>query len=308
MTAMAWITHPDCLLHDVAGYNPEKPERLQVIEQQLRLTGLYDQLKHYPAPLATREQLLKVHDADYIDFIFQSIPKQGLFFIDPDTGLCPHSLNAILRAAGAGILGVDLILKNEVDMTFCNIRPPGHHAEKNKAMGFCFFNNIAVAAAHALEHFHLKRIAIVDFDAHHGNGTENIFYDDKRVLFCSAFQYPFYPFSGANTKSTHIVNIPLPAGTNGRTLREEISVLWLKQIREFKPEMLFVSAGFDGYREDMMSDWLLRDDDYAWLGQELKKIANECCQGRILSSLEGGYALNGLGQCVTAYIQALLED
>lgn len=302
---IAFISHPDCLLHDMGKYHPEQPARLRVIDDELIRVGLEAVLKQYSAPLVTREQLLRVHDEKYIDFIFASSPKEGLVPLDPDTWMNSHTLQAALRAAGAVVLGVDLVMSKETDAAFCNVRPPGHHAEKAKAMGFCFFNNVAVGVAHALEHHKLKRVAIVDFDVHHGNGTEDIFRHDERVLYCSSFQSPFYPFSGANTKSKHISNIPLPAGTTGKIFREKVEEFWFKKIMQFEPEMIFFSAGFDAYLKDEMSDLLLTEDDYAWITQAVKQIADEVCHGRIVSALEGGYELNGLGRCVAAHIRAL---
>lgn len=304
--ATALISHPDCLLPDIGKDHPEQPARLQVINDELIRTGLYDVLKHYLAPLVNREQLLRVHDENYINYIFQISPKKGLVSLDQDTWMNPYSLTAALRAAGAVVLGVDLVMSGEIDSAFCNIRPPGHHAERAKAMGFCFFNNIAIAAAHALEHYNLNRVAIVDFDVHHGNGTENIFQHDKRVLYCSSFQHPFYPFSGTETQSKHIINVPFPAGTTGEVFREKVEEFWFEKIIQFEPEMIFFSAGFDAYIRDEMSDLLLTVADYAWITLKIKQIADNICQGRIVSALEGGYALNGLGACVAAHIKTLL--
>ena len=302
------ISHPECVLHEMGKHHPEQPARLQVIHDEIIKAGLDKYLKSYLAPLVSREQLLRVHEEHYIDFIFQSAPKKGLIPLDPDTWMNPHTLQAALRAAGAVILGVDHVMANEMTAAFCNVRPPGHHAEKAKAMGFCFFNNVAVGVAHALEHYKLKRVAIVDFDAHHGNGTENIFQHDKRVLYCSSFESPFYPFSGTDTQSKHIINIPFPAGTTGDIFQEKVEELWFKQITQFAPEMIFFSAGFDGFIHDDMSNLLLKEDNYEWLTHRIKQIADMTCQGRIVSVLEGGYDLNGLGRCVVAHIRGLLKD
>jgi acetoin utilization deacetylase AcuC-like enzyme len=247
-----------------------------------------------------------VHDENYINNIFQLSPQQGLIELDPDTWMNPHTLIAALRAAGSVISAVDLVMSGEVVAGFCHVRPPGHHAERSHAMGFCFFNNIAVGVAHALEHHHLKRIAIIDFDVHHGNGTEDIFQQDERVLLCSSFEHPFYPYNGADTKSHHILNLPMAAGTGGQKFREEIKNLWLEKIKSFKPEMIFFSAGFDGHAEDNMSNLLLHENDYEWITREIKQIADECCQGRIVSALEGGYALEALARSVTAHLRGLL--
>lgn len=296
----ALITHPDCLLHDMGPGQPEVATRLKVIEQALSQI----EFQKYSAPLVTQAQLARVHDPHYIEHIFQSAPKEGLLCLDPDTWMNSGTLQAALRAAGAVIFAVDLVLKNEAQKVFCNVRPPGHHAEKNAAMGFCIFNNVAVGVAHALEAHHLKRIAIVDFDAHHGNGIENIFADDERVLYCSSFEHPFYPYSGADTKSSHIINIPLNAGTKGDIFRQKVREKWLKPIKDFKPDLIFFSAGFDAYFEDPLADLMLREEDYAWITEEVVKIANEVCSGRVISVLEGGYALETLGGCVLAHVNA----
>lgn len=302
---IALISHPDCLLHEMGHSLPEIPARLRVIEDELIRSGLSDILIRYTASAATREQLMRVHTADYIDYIFMSSPNKGLIPLDPDTWMNPFSLKAALHAAGAAINGVDLVISGEVQAAYCNVRPPGHHAENSTAMGFCIFNNIAIAVAHALERHTLRRVAIIDFDAHHGNGIENIFKEDERVLYCSSFEHPFYPFSGADTKSNHIINIPLPAGTDGKVFREKVTEFWLPAILQFKPEMIFFSAGFDAYYKDEMSDLMLNEEDYAWVTREVMNVANKICKNRVVSALEGGYALNGLGACVIAHIREL---
>ncbi|MBA2653764.1 MAG: histone deacetylase family protein [Gammaproteobacteria bacterium] len=304
---IALITHPDCILHDIGDWHPEQPARLKVIEDALSQSGLVSSLKKFLAPLATRDQLLRVHDVEYIDRIFQLSPQENLISLDLDTLMNPHTLTAALRASGATVSGVDLVMSGEVKAAFCNVRPPGHHAERSRAMGFCIFNNVAVGVAHALEYYKLQRIAIVDFDVHHGNGTENIFENDERVLLCSFFQHPFYPFSGSETKSDHIINLPLPAGTTGTMFRKKTEEFWLEAIHRFKPEMIFFSAGFDGHMRDPMSNVLLNEDDYAWLSREIKLIADSTCQGRIVSALEGGYSLEVLGPSVVAHIRGLLD-
>jgi acetoin utilization deacetylase AcuC-like enzyme len=304
---LALISHPDCLSHVMGSEHPERPERLQVIQHELMNSDISSELKSYLAPLATYNQLARVHDKNYIDSIFQRAPKMGLISLDPDTFMNPFTLPAALRAAGANILAVDLVMSGKEKVAFCNVRPPGHHAEHAKAMGFCIFNNLAVGVAHALEHYQLKRVAIVDFDVHHGNGTEDIFQNEKRVLFCSSFQYPFYPFSGADTKSDHIINIPLPAGTNSRNFRSEIEQNWFDSIRNFNPEIIFFSAGFDGHYLDPLANMELTESDYAWLTHQIRQIAEDCCQGRMVSTLEGGYALDILGRCALAHVEALIK-
>jgi acetoin utilization deacetylase AcuC-like enzyme len=302
---LAIISHPDCLLHDPGKHHPEQADRIRVIEKEIKNSNL--EFVEYQAPKATMDQLCRVHDKSYIDFIFKQSPTSGFVGLDADTWMNPYSLQAALVAAGSGILAVDLVMTNQAKHVFCNIRPPGHHAEKNKAMGFCFFNNVAVAAAYAKDHYQLKRIAIVDFDVHHGNGTENIFQNDESILYCSSFESPFYPFSGADTQSSHILNIPLPAGTTGDIFREKTQEYWFENIIRFNPEIIFISAGFDGFIEDEMSDFMLTENDYAWITGEIKKIADETCQGRVISMLEGGYDLAGLGRCVLTHLQALSD-
>ncbi|KTD20424.1 Histone deacetylase-like amidohydrolase [Legionella lansingensis] len=304
---IGFISHKDCLLHDMGDFHPEQPDRLRSIEQAVKASDLNKVITYYEAPLATREQLLRVHDEEYVDFIFKIAPSQGLVPLDPDVWMNPHSLQAALRAAGAVVYGVELILKNEIDAAFCNVRPPGHHAERNKAMGFCIFNNVALGVAHALEQLDLERVAIVDFDVHHGNGTEDIFKRDERVLYCSTFQHPFYPFRGANTQEKNIINIPLPAYTTGKTYREHVEKLWFKQIEDFSPDMIFFSAGFDAYYKDELANLLLTPDDYLWITQKVKQIADKTSNGRMLSVLEGGYNLQGLGECAVAHLHGLLS-
>jgi acetoin utilization deacetylase AcuC-like enzyme len=226
--------------------------------------------------------------------------------LDPDTAMGPHTLDAALRAAGAVVHAVDLVMSGEFQAIFCAVRPPGHHAERNRAMGFCFFNNVAVGAAHALAAHGLERVAIVDFDVHHGNGTEHIFENEPRVLFCSSFQHPFYPFTGHETDTPHIVNITLPAGSDGTRFRQEVEAHWLHRLHEFKPQLVMVSAGFDAHAEDDMSHVRLREPDYIWITRELKKVADQYAGGRIVSTLEGGYNLSALGRSAVAHVDALL--
>ncbi|OFZ65859.1 MAG: deacetylase [Betaproteobacteria bacterium RBG_16_56_24] len=301
----AYITHPLCLKHDMGDYHPESPARIHAIEDQLIAAGLMDFLQRHEAPEATREQLSRVHDAGYIDSIASSVPPQGIVELDADTSLNPFSYQAALRAAGAVVLGVDLVMGKKAANAFCNIRPPGHHAERARAMGFCIFNNVAVGAAHALAHHGLKRVAIADFDVHHGNGTENIFRDDPRVMLCSTFQHPFYPYAGADSGSDHIINVPLPAGTDGAGFRAAVTGHWLPALERFRPELLLCSAGFDAHRDDDMAMLRLTEPDYAWVTQEIKRIADKYAQGRIVSALEGGYELHALARSALAHIRAL---
>jgi acetoin utilization deacetylase AcuC-like enzyme len=303
---VALISHPDCLLHDLGYWYPESPARLHAISDQLIASGLDLSLRHYDAPLASREQLSRVHHAAYVDDIIAHAPTQGVRMLDMETCMIPHSLNAALRAAGAGVLAVDLLLAQTITAAFCSVRPPGHHAERGRAMGFCIFNNIAVAAGHALSAHQLQRVAIVDFDVHHGNGTEDIFQDDPRVLYCSTFQHPFYPHSGADTQSPHIVNVPLATGSRGAQFRAAVSERWIPALQAHRPQLLLISAGFDAHREDDMAGLGLVEDDYAWVTEQIREVAMQYAQGRIVSMLEGGYALSALGRSVVAHIKALL--
>lgn len=301
----AYISHPLCLKHDMGAHHPECPARIHAIEDQLIAAGLLDYLQRHDAPGATREQLLRVHDAAHIDFIESSTPQHGIVQLDGDTAMNSFSYLAALRAAGAVVLGVDLVMAGRAENAFCNIRPPGHHAERARAMGFCFFNNIAVGAAHALAQHGLRRVAIADFDVHHGNGTENIFHDEPRVMLCSTFQHPFYPYAGADSGNDHIINVPLAAGTGGEEFRDAVTQHWLPALQRFQPELLLISAGFDAHRDDDMAMLRLNEADYAWVTEQLKSVAGKYAQRRIVSALEGGYELPALGRSALAHIKVL---
>lgn len=304
---IAFITHPECSLHDMGSHHPECPARLRAVEDQLIASGLMNYLVHEEAPAATRDHLARVHDEDYIDAIEASVPSRGLVHLDPDTAMNPHTLNAAKRAAGAVILATDMVMGKKVRSAFCNVRPPGHHAERRRAMGFCLFNNVAVGAAHALEAHALERVAIVDFDVHHGNGTEDIFRDDPRVLMVSTFQHPFYPYSGADSGSPHMVNIPLSAYSAGDRFRAAVTDHWLPALERFKPQMIFISAGFDAHRDDDMASLCLVEADYAWVTAQIKAVAERHADGRIVSALEGGYDLPALGRSAMNHIKVLGE-
>ncbi|MDO8811368.1 MAG: histone deacetylase family protein [Gallionella sp.] len=301
----AYISHPLCLKHDMGAYHPESPARIHAIEDQLIASGLLDYLQRHEAPEATREQLLRVHDAGYVGFIESNSPQHGIVHLDGDTSMNPFSYQAALRAAGAAVLGVDLVMTGKAENAFCNIRPPGHHAERARAMGFCIFNNVAVGAAHALAQYGLQRVAIADFDVHHGNGTENIFHDEPRVMLCSTFQHPFYPYCGVDSGNEHIINVPLAAGSGGEEFRDAVAQHWLPALEYFQPELLLISAGFDAHRDDDMAMLRLAEADYAWVTEELKRVAGKYAHGRIVSVLEGGYELPALGRSVLAHIKAL---
>jgi acetoin utilization deacetylase AcuC-like enzyme len=289
----------------MGSYHPESPLRLRAVEDQLIASGLINYLDHQDAPVAERLHLERVHSAEYIDSIFASVPKAGIHHLDPDTAMNPFSLRAALRAAGAVVYAVDLVLGGQTKTAFCSVRPPGHHAERERAMGFCFFNNIAVGAAHALEQHGLERVCIADFDVHHGNGTEDIFRDDARVLMVSTFQHPFYPYSGADGGSATMVNIPLPAYTGGERFRSAVSENWIPAIEAFRPQLLLISAGFDAHRDDDMASMALVESDYAWVTQTLLDLATKHCEGRVVSVLEGGYELHALGRSVMTHLKVL---
>ena len=269
--------------------------------------GLDLYLSFHDAPTATLEQIARVHPMDYVRSIAESAPQSGIVHLDPDTAMSAGTWQAVLRSAGAGILATDLVMSGQVENAFCSVRPPGHHAERAKAMGFCFFNNIAIAATHALEAHGLDHVAVVDFDVHHGNGTEDIFAGDPRVLMVGTFQHPFYPYSGTDAPAANMVNVPLPAGTRSDAFREVVAEVWLPALRRFAPEAIFISAGFDAHYEDDMASFGLVEADYAWVTRQIKAIAAESAQGRIVSMLEGGYALSALGRSVTTHVKELAD-
>ncbi|MCC7328107.1 MAG: histone deacetylase family protein [Burkholderiales bacterium] len=304
----AFITHPSFLLHDMGPYHPECPERLLAISDRLIASGIDPYLLHYTAIEATRSQIARVHSDAYIEEIEAASPESGLHYIDPDTALNAHSLNAARHAAGAVVMGVDLVMRGECASAFCAVRPPGHHAERQRAMGFCLFNNVAVGAAHALEAHGLARVAIIDFDVHHGNGTENIFQDDPRVLMASTFQHPLYPYSGTEASAPNMVNVPLAAGQGSDEFRTVVVDRWLPALEAHRPEFVFISAGFDAHREDPLAGLQLTEADYAWATQELIAVAARHAQRRIVSTLEGGYALSALGRSVTEHLRVLVEQ
>ena len=302
------ISHQLCAFHDMGEYHPECPARMSAIKNQLISSGLDFAIRQYDARSIEPELLALVHDRDYIQYIFDRAPSEGFFQIDPDTIMNPHSLAAALLGAGAAVQAVDLVMSGELSAAFCATRPPGHHAERNRGMGFCIFNNIAIAAAYARAHYRLEKVAILDFDVHHGNGTQDIFSDQADVLFCSTFQHPFYPYSGTEETSANIINTPLSASASSAEFRAAVSDIWLPALAEFEPEMLFISAGFDAHAEDDMSQMRLFDADYRWVTDELRTVARRHCKGRIVSVLEGGYDLGSLGRSVVQHINGLIGN
>ncbi len=320
MNATGYFTHPDCRKHEMGPGHPECPERLDAIEDRLLASGVGDALDRREAPQAAITDIELAHDrmmvaairglgAQLADDINAGGP--GYAQLDPDTLMNVHTWNAALRASGAVLAATDSVIAGEIENAFCAVRPPGHHACHDKSMGFCIFNNVAIAARYALERHGLKRVAIVDFDVHHGNGTEDILRGDDRVLMVSFFQHPFYPYSGADTdpgdRASNMVNLPLPAYTRGMAVRELIDTMWMPRLEEFKPEMIFISAGFDAHRDDDLGQLGLVEQDYAWITQRIKDVAKRHAQGRIVSSLEGGYNLDALGRSVEAHVRALAD-
>lgn len=307
MTTTAFISHRDCHLHDMGSFHPESPARLSAIQDQMIAQGIDMYLSHFEAPTATFEQLMRVHPASHVERIKRAAPTEGIQHLDPDTAMNPHTWPAAMRAAGAGVMAVDLVMQGDVENAFCAVRPPGHHCERENPMGFCFFNNIAVAARHALEVHGLQRVAIIDFDVHHGNGTEDVFKNDERVLMCSFFQHPFYPYSGADNPAPNMCNVPMAAGMDGEAFRGVVTDIWVPRLNEFKPEMIFISAGFDAHYEDDMGSMKLVESDYAFATRELMKVAATHCQKRIVSMLEGGYVLTSLARSVVAHLRTMAE-
>ncbi len=305
MTA-AFISHSACIKHEMGINHPECPERLGAINDQLLISGLLDFMDSYDAPLATIEQISRAHSTLYVDEIIAQSPEEGYHFVDPDTKMNPFTVTAALRAAGAAIHATDLVLAGKASTAFCCVRPPGHHAEYAAAMGFCFFNNVAIGMRHALDVHGLERIALIDFDVHHGNGSEDIFHDDDRVLMCSIFEQGIYPFSGEEPKGPNMVNVGLPSYSKGDKFREVVEEKWLPALEAFQPQMIYISAGFDGHREDDMGNLGLVEADYEWVSKKLMEVANKFCQGRVVSCLEGGYVLSPLARSVVAHVKVLI--
>ena len=296
--------------------HPECPQRLDAIEDRLLMTGVLDGLERLEAPEASLSDIELAHDRMHVaalrgltDRLIEEQAAGGPEHtqLDTDTSINAHTLTAALHAAGAAVAATDAVLDGELENAFCAIRPPGHHATRNKAMGFCFFNNVAIAALHALQRRNLKRVAIVDFDVHHGNGTEDILSGDPRVLMVSFFQHPFYPYSGDKEPASNMLNVPVAAYTKGMDIREMVEMLWIPRLEAFKPEMIFVSAGFDAHREDDMGQLGLVENDYIWLTERIKDVARRFSKGRIVSCQEGGYMMGPLSRSVEAHLRVLAD-
>ena len=285
--------------------HPESPFRIEAIKERLRHTGMLDDLDEITPQEVDRKSLLWVHPESYISQLEAQRPGDGCIMVDPDTGLMKDSLHAAMLASGAAAEATDMVLGGQASNAFCAVRPPGHHAERSKTMGFCFFNNIAVAATRALNFHNLERIAIVDFDVHQGNGTIDIFQGDPRVLVCSSYQYPLYPYSHHDVDTPNVINSPMEAFTSGQTWRRKVEKDWLQKLQDHKPQLILVSAGFDAHKHDPLANLELEESDYRWITELLMDVAREHSQGRIISTLEGGYNLRALAASVEAHLMAL---
>jgi acetoin utilization deacetylase AcuC-like enzyme len=316
MSKTGYYTHSVCLKHEMGAGHPECPERLGAIQDRLLMSGLDLGLTPIEAPEAPLADIELAHDRMYVaalrglsDRLIEEQAAGGPNYahLDADTAINVHTWQAALRSAGAALAATDAVIAGELENAFCAVRPPGHHALRNQAMGFCFFNNVAVAAKYAVERHGLQRVAVVDFDVHHGNGTEDILSGDERVLMVSFFQHPFYPHSGNDNPAANMLNIPVPAYTKGMDVRELVDTYWVPRLEEFKPEMIFISAGFDAHREDDMGQMGLTEQDYAWITDRIRTIALRHAKGRIVSCLEGGYSLSALGRSVEAHLRVLAD-
>lgn len=311
-----YFTHPDCWKHEMGPGHPECPQRLDAIEDRLLISGLGLALERREAPVASPADIELAHSRMHVaalrglsESLKEEVQAGGPHYaqLDPDTSMNVSTWDAALRAAGAALAAVDAVMTGEMENAFCAIRPPGHHATRDKAMGFCFFNNVAIAARYALERHGLKRVAIVDFDVHHGNGTEDIVAGDARVLMVSFYQHPFYPMDWVHSSAGNLVNLPVAAYTKGMEIRELIESAWIPRLEAFRPELIFICAGFDSHREDDMGQLGLVEQDYAWITQRVKDVARRHARGRIVSCLEGGYNLSALARSVEAHIRVLAD-
>lgn len=303
------FTHPVCLQHDTGEYHPECADRLKAV-----LAGLESEefmmLLREEAPVATREQLLRAHDDHHVEHILSIMPAPGEHYhVDPDTLLSEHSVDAALRSAGAAVAAVDAVVGGQVRNAFCAVRPPGHHAERDAAMGFCFFNNAAIAALHAREKHGLKRVAVVDFDVHHGNGTQHVLWDEPGMFYASTHQENAFPNTGFVEEVGglgRMVNVPLPAGANSDQFREAFDMVIMPKLRDFAPELIVISAGFDAHASDPMAHLRLKTTDFRWVTEKLCEVAQECCNNRIVSVLEGGYDPPALAASVKEHVRVLM--
>ena len=305
----AFYSHSDCRGHDMGDGHPECPQRLDAIDDYLLASGLDVAVERHEAPLVDLAELSHAHSSRYVAELretLEAVQNGGeARALDPDTSASPGTWKAVQRAAGAAVAATDAVIDGRAANAFCSVRPPGHHATRDETMGFCFINNVAVAARYALDVRGLDRVAIVDFDVHHGNGTEDIIAGDERVLMVSIFQDKLYPFSGGVPKGTNMVNVPVPAYTRGPAVRELIEANWMARLEAFRPQMIFISAGFDAHREDELGQLGLVESDYEWITQRIKGVADRHAKGRIVSCLEGGYSLSALARSVAAHVRVL---
>ena len=316
MGKTGYFSHPSFRLHEMGAGHPESPARLDAIEDHLLMTGVLDGLERCGVPMAAHSDVELARDRMHVaalrgltDRLLEEQAAGGPRYValDTDTSLNAHTLDAALHAVGAAVAATDAVIDGRLENAFCATRPPGHHATRKQAMGFCFFNNVAIAALHALQRRHLKRVAIVDFDVHHGNGTEDILAGDPRVLMAGFFQHPFFPFSGDQNPAANMANIPVPAYSKGMDIREMAEMLWLPRLEAFKPEMIFISAGFDAHRDDEMGQLNLNENDYVWLTERIKEIAKRFSKGRVVSCLEGGYVMGALARSVEGHVRVLAD-
>lgn len=315
MNKTGYFTHPDCHLHEMGAGHPECPERLDAIEKHLATSGLFDRMERREADPASLTDIELAHGRMHVaalrglsDVLKEEIEAGGPTHtqVDPDTAMNVHTWDAALRAAGAALAATDAVMAGDLSNAFCAVRPPGHHACRDKAMGFCFFNNVAIAAKYAVERHGLKRVAIVDFDVHHGNGTEDIVAGDERILMVSFFQHPFYPPGGARSNASNLVNLPVPAYTRGMDVRELVDMMWMPRLEAHQPEMIFISAGFDAHRDDDMGQMGLGEQDFAWITHRVMEVALRFSKGRVVSCLEGGYNLGALARSVEAHLREMV--
>ncbi|MEM7170207.1 MAG: histone deacetylase family protein [Pseudomonadota bacterium] len=307
MTTLLY-SHSACSDHDPGAYHPENPGRLAAIESALEGPA-FAELVRREAPRASLEQIGRVHPGDFAEQILAAVPAQGHAAIDGDTVMSPGSGEAALRAAGAVVAAVDAVARGEADNAFCAVRPPGHHAEPVRAMGFCLFNSVAVGALQAREVHGLERVAVFDFDVHHGNGTQAAFWHDRDLFYASTHQYPLYPGTGSASErgvSGNVLNRPLPPGAGSDMFRDAVTETILPGLRTFAPDLLIISAGFDAHEDDPLAGLAFTDEDYAWVTDQLTALAADCCDGRLVSALEGGYDHAALGRSVAAHVKALM--
>lgn len=306
MKKTALVTHEECLQHLTPPGHPEQVARLEYILEALKDINLL----RVSAPMAADDDILRIHPREYINYLQDAVPENGFKSLDGDTHISSGSLTAAYRAAGGVLRAVDLVLSGEAKNAFVAVRPPGHHAETQKSMGFCLFGNIALGVKHALDFHGLKKVAVIDFDVHHGNGTQEILWDESRCLTFTSQQIPLWPGTGTEEEQGHynnIVNIPLPPGSTGELMRQKYEALVFPVLRKFEPDLILISAGFDAHEADPLAELNWSTADFSWLTERLCKIAEECCEGRLVSTLEGGYDLKALADSVKAHVTKLCE-